>query len=96
MYAFLVAMEGRKAFLEEQGVEKVMGCLDSALKIMGPEKMRTRGGLHIINYYLDHLNAMYADERFESVYSTLLSRMETLFVVFDSCRIGLPKKVRPY
>lgn len=92
MYAFLVAMEGRKAFLEEQGVEKVMGCFDSALKIMGPEKMRTRGGLHIINYYLDHLNAMYADERFESVYSTLLSRMEALFVVFDSCRIGLPKK----
>lgn len=91
MHAFLVAMEGRKAYLEKQGVEKVMGQFDSALNILGPERMSTRGGLHIINYYLDHLNAMYADVGFESAFITLSQRMEELFVVFDRCRIGLPK-----
>lgn len=91
MHAFLEAMEGRKAFLERNCVEKVMGRFDFALKIMGPEKMRTRGGLHIINYYLDHLNAMYVDAVFESSYTVLSRKMEELFVVFDNCRIGLPK-----
>lgn len=89
-------MEGRSKFLKGEEATSVMAPFENALKLLGSDKMRSRVGLHLINYYLNHLNNMYSDKAFESRYQAISKRIDELFKEFDKCRLpSSSKKDKP-
>lgn len=87
MNAFLLGMKGRLAFLKECPLPAIMSKFDEALESLTPAERGTRVGLHLINYYLEHLNRLYACAPPQEC-TQLSNRINDLLMEFDTLRVG--------
>lgn len=87
--AFLHGLQGRQAYLTGKDATEIMGNFDQGLASLNEEDRKKRMGLHLINYYADHLLLIYEKAKKKDI-QIIRNKIGQLFDEFENRRLGTP------